>query len=273
MERSNTEMYDREAMPDSYLLLDGAMIDALMLTYKHDDSPWVAWLYRGTRHESAIEASPLLVKPSPGSRLWDNSEEWSRYGIVLKTRVTKDALLGHLQSLISIRLPSGQLSYCRFYAQSHLANFLGAMDDSEKIAFSGPIECWMNPTPDSGWQTIEIASTGSIKQLKDEGWFQLTQEQLDRMKAIKRSRFIGRLADHLGLAQGDTSLSSLSDIVQQAETQAFVTEKDIAHYAEMAVHHGERLNSAECQAVLASDELTNFEKLAELDHLLTYGGA
>ncbi|WP_111498482.1 DUF4123 domain-containing protein [Marinobacter bohaiensis] len=273
MEQSKSTELDREAIPNEFLLLDGAMIDALMITYKYDDSPWVEWLYRNTRHESAIEVSPLLVKPSAKSRLWENLGEWSKYGIVLKTKATTDTLLGHLRSLISVRLPSGQLSYCRFYSQSHLPNLLNAMNDGERATFSGPVETWENPSPNADWHAIPITPTGSIKQPEDEGWFQLTRKHIDQINGAKKEGYLKKLAAHLRMKPDEQSFSTLNAIVQQAETHAFSTEKDIARYTEMAIQHGERLKAPECQSLLANNELTNIEKLSRLDHLLAYGGA
>ncbi|MBS7690170.1 DUF4123 domain-containing protein [Pseudomonas lalucatii] len=99
-----------------FILLDGAALPALQLIYQHDDAPQVDPLYRGTRHQHAVDVSPNLYRPSAQSRFWDIQEQWRDAGIVINSDHSFDILAGHLRSLLSVRMPSGQLAYCRFYS-------------------------------------------------------------------------------------------------------------------------------------------------------------
>ncbi len=57
---------------DLYLLLDSAALPALQIIYQHDDEPHLELLYRGTRHESMRECSPVLYSLAGQHLMWQN---------------------------------------------------------------------------------------------------------------------------------------------------------------------------------------------------------
>ncbi|PVY76003.1 uncharacterized protein DUF4123 [Tamilnaduibacter salinus] len=257
----------------SYLILDGAAFDALKTVYTQDDSPWVDWLYRGTRHEPAVDASPLLVKPSADSRLWEAEDDWVDYAVGLESPAGPDLVAAHLRSLISVRLPSGQFSYCRFYSGGQLPVFLQAMDEGARQAFSGPIQTWYHPGSKPSWEAIQVSGSAQSRTADDEGWFQVTPEQLDRLNQSKANRFLSKLARHLEMDPGPATRERLRQTMQSARQHGFESEKDIARYAELILGREEQLAETACQDILADPTLTNVEKLGMLDHQLAYGGA
>ena len=100
---------------DLYLLLDSAALPALQIIYQHDDEP--TWsCCTEARHESMRECSPVLT--ARGQHLmWQNRERWQSAGLLLESAASIDDLANHLRSLLSVRLPSGDLAFCRFYDQ------------------------------------------------------------------------------------------------------------------------------------------------------------
>lgn len=226
-----------------FLLLDGAKLSAPCITYQHDDAPWADWLYRGTRHETALDVSPYLVMPSVDSRLWEQQPVWADAGIVLKARAMPETVIEHLRSLISVRMPSGQLGYCRFYANTQLHRFLGVLTESERNQFSGPIAEWQNLSAKAAGQSVKTSGGAESKTSKDEGWFQLNETHTRAMNGAQTELFLGKLVRHLGFDTGSESLGRAERLAQQAQAQGFRFEQEIARYAELALRHEQALDS------------------------------
>ncbi|MDX1636230.1 MAG: DUF4123 domain-containing protein [Marinobacter sp.] len=256
-----------------FLLLDGAKLDAPRITYQHDDAPWADWLYRGTRHEAALAVSPYLVLPSAGSRLWEQQSAWAEGGILIRAKAGPEVLVEHLRSLISVRMPSGQLSYCRFYVGTHLDRFFQVLTEAERNLFSGPIVEWRNPRADACWQTITTSGVAEAKHSENEGWFQLSEPQIEAMNGTQGQSFLARLRSYLDLDEQRESQARLQRLVREAEEKGFHSERDIVRYAELALYHPQGLHSQACQVLLDDNAMTNFEKLDQLDRQLAQGGA
>lgn len=256
-----------------FLLLDGAKLNAPRVTYQHDDAPWADWLYRGTRHAPALEVSPYLVMPSDDSRIWDQQSAWAENGIVLKAKTAPGVLIEHLRSLLSARMPSGQLGYFRFYANTHLLRFLNALTESERNLFSGPIVEWRTLGADGSWHSIETSGHTEAKTSESEGWFQLSEAHIRAMNDSRAELFRARLMHYLGLENRPETVAQIEDLIQQAQGQGFRSEKDLVRYTEMAVCQPEYLRTEACQAILGDMGMANFQKLDRLDHQLAYGGA
>ncbi|MGP4846241.1 DUF4123 domain-containing protein [Marinobacter sp. 1Y8] len=256
-----------------YILFDGAQINAPLLVYQNDDAPWIDPLYRGTRHASAIEVSPCLALPSSESRLWENADDWSKHAVILKTEVGPEVLISHLRSLISIRLPSGQLSYCRFYSNRQLPALLSVMDEAEQGAFSGPVREWCNPVSNGHWQNIAITSPNTNRTSADEGWFQLRDEHIVQLNQTKTTEFAKKLSAHLGNQNKRDAINDMQKIIRIAETYGFKSERDIARFAELSLSYQNKINEKACQSILHAPDKTSFEKFQMLDHQLAYGDA
>lgn len=255
-----------------YILLDGAQIDAMVFAYTHDDSPVVQQLYAGTRHSSAIEVSPCLIKPSATTRLWEAQNEWCSYGVVVKSEASLMELADHLRSLISVRLPSQQLAYCRYYAPEWTARLLQSFTDAELQAFSGPIQRWSIYEP-SQWLSISVETTGLTRRSDEEGWLSLSQQQLDLFQADEQKRFIERMANHFGCQsaatrEGSNAREQLSQLARQAQRLGFTQEHQCTHYMELAWRFPEAIRGPELEALLANQNLPTNERLNHAENRL-----
>lgn len=222
---------------DCYLLIDGIALDVPVIAYTLDDHPRIEPLFRGTRHAEIIEASPWLIKPSVEGRLLTTREDWQQHGMVLRSLVPMPVLAEHLRSLISVRLPSQQLAYCRFHDPAWANRILGSMNSGEFLAWSGPITEWL-VFIDGAWHAYENNIPGVPRSSGDEGWFQLREEQLARWQAEEYERFLDRAAGHFGYMKEHSDYpqqrAKVGELIQQAQGYGFGMEYQILHYLELA---------------------------------------
>lgn len=255
-----------------YILLDGALLEAAKLAYSHDDNPTVQHLYTGTRHSAAIEVSPCLIQPSSASRLWRAEGEWRHAGIVLQSDAELNVLANHLRSLISIRLPSHQLAYCRFYSPSWMGRLLGSCSNDELQAFSGPIQRWV-AYEQAAWLSLGPSSTGAPRQASEEGWFCLRPEQLELLQADEEQRFVERMAGHFECpsataAEGVAARDQLERLILQARQYGFTQEHQCTHYLELAQRFPEELKTPELSSLLADQGLATDKRLEQAESRL-----
>lgn len=258
---------------DSFIILDGALINAPLLAYRHDDEPWLDRLYRGTRHAGAMEISPCLIRPSENSRLWEHQIDWGSFGVGLRTNASAEELIGHLRSLISVRLPNGQHSYCRFYSNKHLPLLLGAFSEHEVRSFSGPISSWFSTHPTAPFDDIQLDGSGESRDLDSEGWFQLSREHLDVLNRSREIEFNHKLCQHLGFRPDTKTVDAIKRLHLQSQQYGFVSEREVATFVELAWGQGENIHSSACQRILNDANRTAYQKLTALDHQLAYGDA
>lgn len=221
---------------DCFLLLDGIALDVPVTAYTLDDHPRIEPLFRGTRHAEIIEASPWLIKPSNEGQLLTTPQTWQDHGVILRSTAPMPVLAEHLRSLLSVRLPSQQLAYCRFHAPGWAERFLASMPPGELSAWSGPITEWLIFT-DGAWHAHESKVPGPIRSSVDEGWFQLREEQLAHWQAEEYERFIDRTASHFGYTKEQPGYlqqrSRIASLTQQARGYGFSMEYQILHYLEL----------------------------------------
>lgn len=255
-----------------YILLDGARVDAGKLAYSHDDGPLLEPLYRGTRHSAALEVSPCLVQPSSASRLWDSEPEWCDYGIVIESDADLYELAEHLRSLLSMRLPSRQLAYCRFYAPSWLARFMSSTTAEELTALSGPIQRWFAHDMD-GWLSLGAPSIGPSRTAGEEGWFCLRQEQLDHLQGEEQHAFIERMAVHFDCPAGNTSVGltarqRIDGLIGRTRKLGFSKEYQCIHYLELAWRFPDEIEQPELEQLLSDSSIAPDQRLAQAECLL-----
>jgi len=251
------------------ILLDGATTDAPRLAYQHDDAPDLERLYAGTRHQAAISVSPCLVRPSPGSELLAAPETWQDHGILLESPADLSVVASHLRSLISVRLPSGQGAYCRFYSPGQMIPFLCALDPEELRAFSGPIRAWHLPGAD---HVIRVESAGRSRNAADEGWFQMSDDHMRHLREQSRWRFRMRVAQLSGLAgQPDGQLRCVR-LIERAEHYGFRSELEVGRFVALAAAHAPRLEEQDCQDILRTEGWRPAKRLDALEQL-ALGGA
>lgn len=249
-----------------YILFDGALLSAAVLTYTHDDSPIAQSLYAGTRHSEALEVSPYLVRPSATSRLWDIEDQWRHAGIVLQSSAESAVLADHLRSLISIRMPSQQLAYCRFYSPNWMRRLLSSFSEKELSAFSGPVERWY-AYGQQEWISLTSEIPGTPRKAADEGWFHLRQEHLDLLHQDETQRFIERMAQHFDCppsftTEGAAAREKLALRVGQAQRCGFTLEHQCIHYLELAWRFPRELDTPELHKLL-TDQHTPIEQRLE----------
>lgn len=124
---------------NTYLILDGALIDVPKLVYEHDDSPECVQLFRGTVHEAALEVSPCLVVPSCNSRIWEVESLWRHVGIIAVSGQGSQTVIEHFRSLLTVSLDGGGRAYFRFYSPTKLSDLLLILSEQERSTFSGPV--------------------------------------------------------------------------------------------------------------------------------------
>lgn len=255
-----------------FILLDGALVDAPALAYTHDDHPCLEQLYLGTRHAEALEVSPCLIEPSPNSRLWGAQSEWHDFGIVLESSASLDQLAEHLRSLISVQLPSGQLTYCRFYSPVWLSRFMASTTKEEFAALSGPVQQWFAHDV-GGWLSLSSATLGSLRTAREEGWFVLRQEQLEQWQAEEREGFIERMASHLDSPPGSTAEGAaervrIALLTAHANQLGLEQEYQTTHYLELAWQFPAEIDSPELQSLLANRDESADRRLEQAENRL-----
>lgn len=269
MKASGIELLNSE---QSYLLLDGALLDALKIAYQYDDNPSVDLLYRGTRHLPAAEVSPCLIKPSERTRLWDNQELWRSKGIVVEADCGPEILAGHFRSLLSVRMPDGAVAYFRFYVPSQIQMLLSVFTPQETAAFSGVVKSWRYFDEEKGWVSAGAPEAGCAKMAEDEGWFQLQQNHLDTLGQEKHRAFLRRLARSLGLSDDEAKPEKVAGLVEQVQDFGFTSEANIAGCIELFVRFENRMELPVVKQILGDTHRSATERLAELDRMLTQGG-
>ena len=255
-----------------YLLLDGALLDAPRLVYEHDSNLQLDQLYRGTRHLSAIETSPCLVKPSIDSQLWNEEQEWKSSGIVIRSEAPMAQLADHLRSLISVRLPSGQFAYLRFYSPEWLSRLLNSCTAAEVSALSGPVSAWMVAS-NQDWLQLVPDRIGDCRSAAEEGWFAIRPAQLEQWEREEREQFFERMADHFGFASSDEQKGwqqreQLSQLVMRANQYGFNQEHLCTHYLELAWAFPESMSSAPIISCLTDRTKTATARLRQVEEQL-----
>jgi hypothetical protein len=237
-----------------YVLLDGAVYPAMGMAYEYELEPLARPLYFGTRHEDALEASPCLYQPAHDSQIWNDEAQWRHAGIVVSSASSFEEVFAHLQSLLSVRLPSGQLAYCRFYAPSWLPRFLESLRSEESIAFSGPIRCWLAYS-DQGWKAYHLGRQGMSRRKQDEGWFQLTESHLATWRRQQLEQFINRLAEQLECEpahtrEGARAREQIGQRIEQAKGYGLHKTFELTRFVKLCERHPDATKRSDISAIL-----------------------
>jgi len=248
---------------DLYLLLDGAALPALQIIYQHDDEPRLEPLYRGTRHDSMLECSPVLYSLSRQHRMWEYREHWQPAGLLLASAASIDDLASHLRSLLSVRLPSRELAFCRFYDPALSERFFDSLTQDELSAWLGPISGIWLTTEQSEWRGFTTNQISLGRTADDEDWFSIRPEHLVHWQQQERQRFIQRLIYHFSADDfHEKSALELEAVVKQrvheAEAFGLEAEQHLFAYVELALQFSDAIDSPEVRT-----GLTNMEEAAE----------
>lgn len=231
---------------DCYLLLDGIRLDVPVTAFTLDEHPRIEPLYRGTRHASLIEASPWLIKPSAAGRLLAEHGRWQKYGLLLRSSENMDVISAHLRSLISVRLPTEQLAYCRFHDPVWAGRLFDTMSSGEFSGWSGPIQEWLIHTNDA-WYSYTSSIVGSQRHAEEEGWYRLREEQLEQWQRQEHQHFLERAATHLGCTEDQPGHAPqrqrIEQLTQLAHDYGLSMEYQILHFLDLAWRFPEEMSS------------------------------
>lgn len=258
---------------DLYLLLDSAALPALQIIYQHDDEPRLELLYRGTRHESMLKCSPVLYSLAGQHLMWQNRERWQSAGLLLESAASIDDLANHLRSLLSVRLPSGELAFCRFYDPALSERFFDSLTQEELGAWLGPISGIWLTTEQSEWRGFTTNQISLGRTADDEGWFALRPEHLAHWQQQERQRFIQRLISHFSADNfHEKSVPELEAVVKQrvheAEAFGIEAERHLFAYVELALQFPDAIDSPEVRTGLTNKEEAAEHRLARTEACL-----
>ncbi|MBA1233300.1 DUF4123 domain-containing protein [Stutzerimonas nitrititolerans] len=254
---------------DFYILLDGAALSALRLIYQHDDAPEIELLYRDTRHDAALEVSPVLYRLNESSRMWDVQEQWQPAALIIESREGMDALANHLRSLLSVKMPSGEFAYCRFYDPSLTERFCNNLTQDELDAWLGPISSlWVYSR--GKWLRLAAPNPLSARLAEEEGWFSIHSEHLMQWQAQERQLFIQRMVMHFsGSGFHFGSNAELEKVIQQRTEQAgqfgISSEQHLLIFVELALQFSDSFDSPDILKQLTNTEESVEHRLAKVE--------
>lgn len=269
LQRLRDDLVEEESI---FILLDGAMLPAMQKVYDYEASPQVCPVYYGTRHEAALDVSPCLYQPSIKSQVWISSEDWREHGVVFSSRDSFQDLLKHLQSLISVTLPSGQLAYWRFYSPAWLASVMTTLDRDEIKKFTGTISQWLVYT-EGEWQRYQPAmSEGECKD-KEEGWLHISKDHMTIWQQEMKNRFVWKNADKARKAgieiSGEASYESeVSRVYDIAKASGFSRAADIERFIWLALKHPLVCESDEYRAVMQNTSKSPVKRVDNIEAML-----
>lgn len=186
----------------TYLLLDGAQIDDLMMhIYQLDDSPECHALYHGTRYQMLSEVGPVLTTVMQGSRLEQFFvEHWeSTAGIWLESDATEQELVEHLRSLVHADLGAGVTVLLRYYDPRIARQWLPELSSDQRDKVMGPILRLRLPASRSGDSALEIlrAHRWPAARYENTPWLRLDDKQIDMLNRAQLAEFDQRLLAHI----------------------------------------------------------------------------
>ncbi|SDM88767.1 protein of unknown function [Franzmannia pantelleriensis] len=240
---------DQSGDESIFVLLDGALLPAMQLVYGYEPSPQACPVYYGTPHETCLEVSPCLYEPKGGSSIWDDSENWRGRGVIFTSRYSFFDVLKHLQSLISVSLPSGQLAYWRFYSPDWLASIMDVFETEDIIHFTGPISQWAAFTED-GWQLYRPQIAEEPIHNRDEGWFYLSDTYIESWKSSRREQFILDIQKRANEKSNDflseTVLKEdISDLFDIAKEAGFTKKAELERFIFLFLKNPDAIRSSE----------------------------
>lgn len=265
---------DQSAEESVFILLDGAMLPAMQKVYDYEASPHACPVYYGTRHETALDVSPCLYQPSMKSQIWKCSEEWREHGVVFTSRDAFQNVIKHLQSLISVTLPSGQLAYWRFYSPGWFSLVMETLDRNELKKFTGPISQWLAFT-DGEWKRYQPAPSKDGDIEKEEGWLHVSDSYVTKWQKGMKGRFVRQHANQarekgVKLPSGASYESEVSRLFDIAKGSGFTRATDIERFIWLALKHPVVRESGEYRAVMDNTSDSPVKRVDKIEAML-YG--
>ncbi|RTR03355.1 DUF4123 domain-containing protein [Halomonas nitroreducens] len=135
------DLLPREARLVTWLVIEQEE-RTLQRVYELDEAPDLHWLFYGTRYAELPEKSPLVVRISASSSLWqafvDGGSEPPLRGIMVTSRESSASVMAHLRRLLEVTFYGRRRALLRFYDPWIMAVLLGA--ESSVARWLGPLE-------------------------------------------------------------------------------------------------------------------------------------
>lgn len=191
----------------------------------------------------------------------------------MESAASIDDLANHLRSLLSVRLPPGDLAFCRFYDPALSERFFDSLTQEELGAWLGPISGIWLTTEQSEWRGFTTNQISLSRTADDEGWFALRPEHLAHWQQQERQRFIHRLISHFSADNfHEKSAPELEAVVEQrvheAEAFGIEAEQHLFAYVELALQFPDAIDSPEVRAALTNKEEPAEHRLARTEACL-----
>lgn len=271
-ELSVLEMLHKKEEESVFMLLDGAVFPAMQRVYDYEMSPQASLIYYGTRHETSLDVSPCLYQPSGESKIWDCEEQWRTQGVVFVSAFSYFEVLDYLKSLISVRLPNDQLAYWRFYSPAWFSKIMRAMSDEDFSKFNGPVSQWVAYTGGC-WELYDAGRHEFFDTNKEEGWFKLSQDCIEKLKNAKKEEFYIRLEEKLVSEVSKVSFENVcrEDIVNTvdlAESLGFENNYEIEWFAIMSYKYPELIKRSDVKKLIEDIEVTSLERKFQVEEAI-----
>lgn len=181
-------------MNQAYLLLDRAQIERLPERLFELECVTFQSLYQGTAYTPLEEVGPVLVPVTPNSALAQTFlQEWSATcGIWLESEAQEAVVLGHLRSLIHVRVEGDVTVLFRYHDPRITALWLAQLPAGERDRLMGPVRRVRLPTMD----VLQDNPDQSSAPYAHEPWLFLSAPQLEHLGTAQRQRFAQQLIEH-----------------------------------------------------------------------------
>lgn len=271
-EFSVLEMLHKKEDESVFILLDEAVFPAMQFIYDYEVSPQVSPIYYGTRHEASLDVSPCLYTPSAKSQVWDHEKDWRKNGLVFVSSYSHFEVLEYLKSLISVRLPNDQLAYWRFYSPEWFSKIMRALSDEDFSKFNGPVSQWAAYARDS-WELYNSVRDDFFDTNKEEGWFQLSQNCIDKLKEVKKRGFYIRLEEKLAReisVEGFEKIcrEDIVKIVSIAEILGFKSNYEIEWFTVMNYKYPSFMKRADVKKLIENIEMAALERQLKVEEAI-----
>lgn len=266
------EMLHKDRKESVFILLDGAVFPAMQRVYDYEISPQVSPLYYGTRHESSLDVSPCLYQPSGESEIWKYEKHWRKHGLVFSSAYSYFEVLNYLKSLISIRLPNEQLAYWRFYSPDWFSMIMSCFSNEELSMFTGPVNQWATYTG-GRWELYKAVGHDFFEKNKEEGWFQLSQNCIEKIKKIKKEEFYiqveRELTSQISAVDSEKVLrKDVVGIVDRAERLGFKSVSELEWFVLMHYKYPGLMNADSVKELVGNVEFTVKERQFKVEKLV-----
>ena len=163
-----------------YALLEGAhpTYNTLDLVYKNIAIPEWAAIYQFAPYEALAKVSPVLVKldqPRKWLQQWQQSFP-GLAGSMLGSDSGLETVVGHLRTLVCVRVEGGVDSLFRFHDSWIASALYPTLEDTERVRFHGPICQWLWPRGGEVYRAERPGEMPTEDRALSEGWLQLSTE-------------------------------------------------------------------------------------------------